>query len=307
MGDRQQTSPQSTSPVSTISDRTKTIAQYTLGQPRKPSNIDHSRPSPDQYRLHPAAASDYAQLAKWKVYLEGVKHAQGVPYAPHNNIPEGIAAYEHYLYGNGADRWFSYEKYVRQDAAGQQTLRSAIRDASSGAEKLYFENFYEKQRAAQAAGRKADPVRYSFTGSGLGAGNIGNAVMNERFPYPETEDWQKTIGSHFIWLSGNVTVTLDSNGKPEFELDLTLHAEDKYQYVSNLQDIASLIKDDENVRLETAGLAKPYMHYSYLTRTVKWAANPTLAVGPVSASAPSSLPPPALPQPPQRVPSVLMR
>jgi hypothetical protein len=63
-------------------------------------------------------------------------------------------------------------------------------------------------------------------------------------------------------------------GKPEFEMDLTVHAEDKYQFVAGLQDIASGQADAANVRFEVAGLAKPYMHYSYVT-------DPASALGPM--------------------------
>jgi hypothetical protein len=290
MGDRTQTSPQQqTTPIFTSALRNKTNAEYKLGPPTKPANIDHSRPSPDDYKVRTATKEDYVQLVKWTAYLEGVRKLQGVPFAPHNNIPEGIAAYEHYLNGNGADRQFSYEKYVKQDAAGRKTLESAITDASTGVEKLYFDNNFAAQQAQQAAGKPVTPIKFSFTGSGICAGMTGDPELNARFPYPETEDWQKTIGTHFIWMSGDVTVTMDSNGKPQFEMDLKLHAEDKYQYVHSLKDIASGIDDAENVQLEVSGLAMPYMHYSYLTRTVKWTGDPAGARVPLSTSPPVQL------------------
>ena len=90
------------------------------------------------------------------------------------------------------------------------------------------------------------------------------------FPYPLTENWQKAIGGHIIWLSSAVTVTMPATNIPKFKLIMTLHAEDRYNFNPGQADIATGIPDSDNGVFEMTGLAHQYDHFSTLVRVLIW-------------------------------------
>lgn len=247
---------------------------YKIGPPERP-NIQHDNGFLDNFPPHPPTLHDYEQYMWWRyVMLEGAESVQHIPFLPHNDLPDAIAAYRHFLTGNGADRTFSYERYVRDDPSGRITLNNAILEAEEAAEKLYHDHF-----------RPGDPkspphVHFQMTGSGLSAGGR----QNTWFPYPQTENWQKTIGAHWLWLSGEVDVDIQA-GIPHYKVVMTLHAEDRYNFNPGMHDIATGIPDSANGEFELSGLGHQYMHYSTLVRNLTW----TGAV-PASDSATSGAP-----------------
>ncbi len=219
--------------------------------PNDPNPIATTRPGP----------GDYLALAKWRGQLELAEAAQGVPGAPHNDIPDGLAAYRHFLDGGGKDRTIDYERYVAGDPSGKVMLNSATRDTQLGAEQIYSDMLAKDPSLA------GKPVTFEMTGSAIpvGGGNPG-------YPYPETENWQKAIGAHDIWNSAKVTVTppTEPGGKPQFNMDMTVHMEDRYNFNPGAADIATGTMDAENGRFEKVGLAHQYMNYGTLDRQVSW-------------------------------------
>ncbi len=176
-----------------------------------------------------------------------------------HDIPDGLAAYHHYLYGVGRNREFSYEKYVSQDEAGRITLQNGIADSIAGTERLFRTNF-EKQHG---------PIAFSMTSSAIGCG-----ASNSRYPYPRTPNWRFTIGAHFIWISADVHVKRTPT-LPEFKMDFVIHAEDRYNFNPGQKAIDTLLgihlPDKVNGLLfERTGYGTPYMHYATLMRTVSW-------------------------------------
>jgi hypothetical protein len=95
-------------------------------------------------------------------------------------------------------------------------------------------------------------------------------VLEDLFPYAATENWQKALGAHSIWLSGHVTVSPGLAGELEYVATMTLHAEDRYNFNPGAKDIKTGIPDSANGRFEVTGLAKQYMNYSTLTRMLRW-------------------------------------
>ena len=251
----------------------QTDATYTEGAAKRPP-IRHDNGflqnpnDPSDPKPQPTVApnfGDRASLAWWKTKL------QGVPFAPHNNIPDGLAAYRHFLEGNGKDRTFSYERYVENDTSGKTTLQNATRDIQIAAEQKYAEMI------AADPSLKGKPVTFELTGTAIGAGGSGGGTVKQqelakKYPYPQTENWQKAIGAHSIWTSGTVTVTppVKPGEKPQFQMDMKLHAEDRYNFNPGAQDIATGTPDAENGRFEQTGLAKQYMNYATLDRKVSW-------------------------------------
>ncbi len=259
-------------------DAPQTDATYSVGPEKRPP-IHHDNgflqnpKDPNDPKPQPTVEpgfSDRASLAWWKTKLEGAEAIQGVPFAPHNDIPDGLAAYRHFLEGNGKDRTFSYERYVENDASGKTTLQNATRDIQLAAEQKYAEMI------AKDPSLKDKPVTFELTGTAIGAGSGGGTVKQQelakKYPYPQTENWQKAIGAHSIWTSGKVTVTPPTKPgeKPQFQMDMKLHAEDRYNFNPGAQDIATGTPDADNGRFEQTGLAKQYMNYATLGRNVKW-------------------------------------
>ena len=188
--------------------------------------------------------------AAWRLALEASETVRP-------DMADGNGAYRHYHEGKGKRRRFSYDRYVRNDKHGAQTLRNAILEAQGAANKLW-----------QASGRKAS---FSFTGPGIRCGSK-DPNLARIYPYPSSENWQKAIGAHWIWLTGDVTVDVDPQGKrpPNFTMQLTLHAEDRYNFNPNDHDITTGLADKLNGRFVVVGLAHEYTSYSSLTRRVAW-------------------------------------
>lgn len=231
------------------------VAQYTIGPPVHPT-IYHDNGFLDKYAPQSPTWSVRLKYAEWKMALELVEADQHTGVTHYSNLSDAIGAYRHFLEGTGSDRTFSYERYVANDPSGQTTLSNAIEDAEEGASQLYHANY---------AGRSAT---FPMTGTKISCGSPGS----RRFPYPATENWQKAIGAHEIWLSADVTVTVPTapGGDPRFEMRFTLHAEDRYNFNPDNADITTGIPDAANGQFEVTGLARQYTNYSTLQRTVGW-------------------------------------
>jgi len=234
-----------------------TVATYRPGPPVRPP-IVHDNGFLDAYAPRPAGMADRALLLEWRAILELGEAGQGVPLVPHNHLPDALAAYRHFLYGHGTDRVFSYERYVSDDQSGQTTLDNALLDFRRGVEDVL------------AGGPPASPATFHLTGSAIscGANPFKFPELAALFPYPATENWQKAIGAHYIWLSG----TINMLGAGTFDAIVTLHAEDRYNFNKNNLDIATKIPDSANGRFEVTGLAQQYTNYAQLVRQVKWKA-----------------------------------
>src|SRR5215510_4364195 len=188
--------------VTTKGSGVPTVADYKTGPPTRP-DIHHDNGflqnpndpnDPTPIPTIPPTDADRQALRDWRNKLEWAERAQWLPFGPHTDIEDGLAAYRHFLDGNGADRTFSYDKFVRDDKAGKTTLQNATRDVQLGAEEIY------NQMIAQDPSLKNGPVTFTMTGTQIPVGG------SDKFPYPETENWQKAIGAHQIWMSATVTV-----------------------------------------------------------------------------------------------------
>jgi hypothetical protein len=99
--------------------------------------------------------------------------------------------------------------------------------------------------------------------------SVGRATPDFSYPYPATENWQKAIGGHALWVSAEATV--DSNpatGRRTVEIAVTLRAEDMYNFNPGGADIASSTSDAENGRFEIVGLGTEFLQTGTVTRKV---------------------------------------
>ena len=198
-------------------------------------------------------AADYVAMAKWRTMLAG-----GEALRP--DLTDALAAYRHFLDGKGKPRTFSYERYVMSDRSGQITLGNAILDFQDAVQRLFLAN--------------PDRRQFPITGPAIpcGASAPGLSYIEDHFPYPASENWQKTIGSHYIWLSGEVKVYAPvlSSGATSFEAAMTLHADDRYNFNPGDEDVVTGIPDSDNGRFERTGWAHQFDHFSTLQRYLKW-------------------------------------
>lgn len=231
----------------------ETGGRYSLGPGRRP-NLSHD-PGFSIFPKRKPEAADYAYYAKWSAMLEGAE-------ALRPDLTDGIAAYRYFLNGKGKPRTFSYERYIAGDASGRITLNNAILDFQYAATELALNNLQLHTLQISGPGIRcgADPKTSPY-----------NAVQ---FPYPATENWQKAIGAHWIWLSGTVSVTTDptSGRATAFAAQMELHAEDRYNFNPGDADIASGVEDSENGRFEVSGLAHAYESYATMRRSFEWRA-----------------------------------
>lgn len=224
-------------------------ATYTVGAPVRPT-IKHDDGFLAFGRRAPTT-TDRLKLLKWTAKLEA-----GEALRP--GLTDALAAYRHFLNGKGKDRTFSYERFVVNDESGAVILKNAIADLQAGVVKLWLAN--------QAL------VSFQVTGTAIPCGGPSSV----RFPYPATENWQKTIGAHYIWLSAEVAVIAGSprgplgHTAPRFSAFVTLHAEDRYNFNPGAADIATGIPDSDNGIFEVTGLAHQYDQFATLWKGIWW-------------------------------------
>ena len=175
------------------------------------------------------------------------------------DLVDAVAAYQYYLDGQGKPREFSDDRYVMNDNCGRVTLRNAILEAQYFAIELY-----KSHRRTQ----------FNFTGPAIPCGSFSSqfAQLSMMYPYPATENWQKAIGAHYIWLSASVRVAIDprTSAAPEFSMDFVIHAEDQYNFNPGAKDIATGLPDDANGRFVVVGLAHGYRNNATLKRSFNW-------------------------------------
>ncbi|AGC49036.1 hypothetical protein MYSTI_07764 [Myxococcus stipitatus DSM 14675] len=246
----------------TVPTNGTTSAKYQVGPARRPP-IHHDNgflqnpkdpKDPNPIATREPSFSDRLAKGKWAVKLEAARQ-----FRP--DLKDATDAYSHFLSGNGKDRTFDYERFVTQDESGKKVLKSATQDTQKAAEAQYAAMIAKDPSLA------GKPVTFQITGGPIGVG--GN---DGKFPYPQTENWRKAIGGHSIWNSATVTVTPPTTpgGKPSFSMDMTVHAEDRYNFNPNQKDIDTGIPDSENGRFEQTGLAHQYTQTGSVQRKVGW-------------------------------------
>lgn len=164
------------------------------------------------------------------------------------SLDDGVEAYLHYLDATGTDKNFSLQEFFDEDASGV-----TMRDNAIAAIKLASENLLPY------AGERDISMSSPFF---VTDGSV-------KYPYPVTENWQKAIGAFPFYMTGVVTAA-NVAGKLQYTLNLTIHAEDRYNFNPTQKDIATGTPDDVNGRFEVVGIAKQYMHYSTFTTTITW-------------------------------------
>ena len=205
----------------------------------------------DRSKMEEPTLADYLALAKWIAKAEAAALLRP-------DLVDGIAAYRYFLSGGGAPRDFDYDRFLETDPAGHRVISSLEYDLKYGAADL--DDQFRRGSAGDISGK---PHHFDMNTGVIPVG--GDA----RFPYPATENWQKAIGGHNIWIDATVDVTVSGEGEEQvrtFEIAYTINAEDMYNFNPGQADMATGVPDSDNGRFEITGLGNEYLNTSKVER-----------------------------------------
>jgi hypothetical protein len=169
-----------------------------------------------------ASISDSISWGWW-----GIKNTGAEILRP--DLDDATDAYSHFRNGGGADYIIDLGEGIREDPA----IRSFVDEQIEGAKEAAIE-LHEHSGLNE----------FVMTGS---------AVPTNAEYYPETENWQKTIGGYNMWCTAVVSV----NGNT-YSMELILNVDDIYNFNAGQQDIASGAPDSENGNFEELGWGNEY-------------------------------------------------
>ncbi|MEO7447861.1 MAG: WXG100 family type VII secretion target [Humibacillus sp.] len=201
---------------------------YDFGDPKKP---EIAWDEGFTYDSKDSNWRDHIAKLEWMAKLEGGRIVK-------SDLDDATAMYAHYWDNNGDPVRFDYEEGYKEDASIAANVNGEV---------------------ARTAAAVDEMVRNGNTSFNM----TGDAHPSTA--YPESENWQKTIGGYQQWSSADVTV---ADG--QVSMQVTVHAEDYYNFNPNQSDIASGAGDNENGRFTEIGWAKPFPSSGEVTRTITW-------------------------------------
>lgn len=212
--------------------------------------LDDGKGNIDPKKRRSPTWQDHAAKAGWVAKLEAAEALRG-------DLVDATSAYRHFLFGNGQRRTIAYDRYLANDASGGQLLISAITDTRNAVRQRHnaiLQSSGKNPPASSTIDVRTDPI------------SVGNG---SRYPYPATENWQKAIGAHQIWIEAHFTVTVDLAKKTRhFQGTMTIHFEDMYNFNPGAADIATGTPDADNGRFEITGLGHEYLNTGKATRRI---------------------------------------
>ena len=234
---------------------------FVEGPPRRPNIrhdhgfLDDGNGNIDPKKRQTPTDQDRARKEAWTALL-----ALTMQFKP--ALKDGSAAYKHFLIdNNGTQLAIDYEGFVKDDSNGQSVLTSAVDDTRTG-----VLDVFDKKFPRPATSSRIDQL--SVTSSHV---IVGRATPDFRYPYPGSENWQKAIGGHALWLSADVTV--DSNPATNIRtvaIVMTLHGDDQYNFNPGGTDVTSGTADAENGRFEITGLGTEFAQRGTASRKINF-------------------------------------
>ena len=234
--------------------------QFSSGPPRRPAIkhdhgfLDDGKGNIDQSKRQQPTDRDRASKEIWmKVILGGAM-------VKRPDLKDATAAYKHFLAdNNGLPFTVRYDGFVSEDTNGKSVLSSAVEDTRTAALDI-FDTSFPRPSTTPARNR----IQVTST-----AVVVGRNPPDVRYPYPDSENWQKAIGGHSLWLSADALIDSDPVAKKRtVAITLTLHAEDMFNFNPGGADIATNTADSENGRFEIVGLATEFLQTGIATRTI---------------------------------------
>lgn len=210
------------------------MSGYREGPPDRPE-IEWDDDFPFESKKGEDTFQDHVDWAAWGTKMD-------VARAIRPDLDDALDFYDHYRSGDGTPMVFDFEEAYQEDPSIRSNVDASIRQSQYAAQQMIDD------------GR----TDFSFTGPNASAG-----------AYPETENWQKTVGGYQQWSSGDVSV--DENGN--VTMVVTVHAEDHYNFNRGANDIASNAPDDANGRFSELGWAQGFDSSGSVERVVTWNVN----------------------------------
>ena len=202
-----------------------TVIRFHKGEAQQPSwEVDKNYDN--DYAYDPnvkATMSDYGNWVYWGTLSNGAEFL--------NHLPDGVKTYEHYRDGNGEPLEIDYARAYNEDASIKANADRCVAETNVAVQEMI------------ASGEQPP---FSITSEFITAS-----------PYPETENWQKAIGGHQVWISADVST--GENG--EVVVETTVHEMDRYNFNRGMNDIATGTPDDVNGRFEQLGWAHSFDTY----------------------------------------------
>lgn len=174
--------------------------------------------------------SDYYHWYEWGAKLAEVS----------KGLPDAAAAYAHYRSGSGFTLAFDFEKAIADDGGIALSVEHELAAVEAAVIQLHD---------------GSTPVFDFYATSG----------RVSKFPW--TENWQKALGAFYIWSTG--TVTYDKT-TCRLTADVTIHAQDYYNFNLRGRDIASGSLAADNGRFEVLGWARSFFSQGSVQRTITW-------------------------------------
>ncbi len=173
------------------------------------------------------------------------------------DLDDATALYRHYWDNNGEKIEFDYDEAYKEDPTVRSGVDTEISKMAAAAD--YFARNGNKS--------------FALTGKPTTGGT-------------STENWEKTIGGYQQWSHANARV--EGN---RVVMDVTVEAEDYYNFDKGKNDIATGAPDEDNGRFTEIGWAKPFESHGSITRTVSWEiGHPTTGAVTAESSSPVTNP-----------------
>lgn len=208
--------------------------EYVLGEATKPQ---YNFTDDFEYGSKQPTEQDYRDSTKWQAMLKGAEVLKP-------ELDDATDMYSHYWDNTGTPKEFDYTEAYREDQGVKMSVDSEVARAAAAADQMVRDGH----------------TNFSITGDTRTVGSNDPAL-----PYPKTEDWQKTIGAYQQWSHGNVRV----EGNRVF-MDVTVEAQDRYNFNKGAADIATGQPDNANGRFAELGWAKPFDTHGSITKTISW-------------------------------------
>lgn len=148
-------------------------------------------------------------------------------------MTDALIFYHHYRENTGSSFVFDFDKAYKEDVNVKRVVDREVESVKQAATELFD-------------GEEQTFLFHSET--------TRNISVDD---YPETINWQFTIGAYFLWSEG--TVDFVDSPTCRLEIDMTVKAGDYYNFNPGQQDTVFGLADDINVRFEELGWAKGFM------------------------------------------------
>ncbi len=155
-------------------------------------------------------------------------------------LEDASEQYLHYLDGTGTDRIINYTKAYNEDSVIKSYIDNEVVIMRNFAQNIYNN---ENKNAFEIIG----------TLQGI--------------PNGSSENWQKTIGAHYIYGYGNCNI----DSKTGYAvMNIEFYMEDMYNFNPGMKDIKTGIPDEANGRFAVLGFAKEFKTKGTMTLTINW-------------------------------------